>query len=32
MKFSWRFTDNTDWRTFSDSKEVFNTVFRDAFS
>lgn len=32
MKFSWRFADNTDWRTFSDSKEVFNKVFRDAFS
>ena len=32
MKFSWRFTDNTDWRTFSNSTEVFNTLFSDAFS
>ena len=32
FKFSWRFADNTDWRTFSDSPEVFNSNFTDAFT
>lgn len=32
IKFSWRFTDNTDWRIFSDSPEVFNSNFTDVFT
>lgn len=32
IKFSWRFTDNADWRIFSESPEVFNSNFTDSFT